>query len=130
MEKLGDFLNSINFTKEKFPDDETISSETEKQYGKLSFVVNRSLSYHEDTIMLVNEINVHHHIDPKLKFDFLLNTVRKRKRFAKWHKVPKVDDIALVKEYYGYSNTKAIEVLELLTEEQIDVLKQKMYKGE
>ena len=116
-----DFVNSINSTKID------IMTDNEKEYN--SFLVNRSLSYFPDTVVIANEMNRYHHIDSKLQYHFLLNIVRKRKRFSKWLKPQTEDDIEAVKEYYGYNNEKARQVMNLLTNEQIAHIKQKLYKG-
>ena len=118
-----DFLNSINYTKQDIMYDDI----TEKSYN--SFMINRSLSYFTDTIAIANELNRYHHLDKKLQYHFLLNIVRKRKRFSKWNKPELVNVIELVKEYYGYSNEKAREALTLLIPSQIQVLKKKVNKG-
>ena len=118
-----DFLNSINYTKQEIMYDDI----TEKSYN--SFMINRSLSYFTDTIAIANELNRYHHLDKKLQYHFLLNIVRKRKRFSKWNKPELVNDIEVVKEYYGYSNEKARQALTLLTPSQIQELKKKVNKG-
>ena len=74
-------------------------------------------------------MNINHHIDKRLQNDFLINMVRKRKRFSKWDKPNSNSDVEVVKEYYGYNNEKARNALTLLTSEQIDILRQKVYKG-
>jgi len=99
----------------------------EKSYTP--FMINRSLSYFPDTVLFANEMNANHHLDKKLQFHFLINTIRKRKRFSKWAKPIKESDLEVVKEYYGYSNEKAKQALSLLSDEQINLLKQKVYKG-
>ena len=93
------------------------------------YVVNRCLAPFTDTIMLVNEMNKLHHLDKKLQFDFLLNSVRTRKRFAPWLKEEKIDNLECVKEYYGYSNEKAKSALKILNDEQIKTIKDSLYKG-
>ena len=118
-----DYLNSINTTKKNVITDDI----TEKTYN--SFMVNRSLSYFNDTVVLANEMNRYHHIDNKLQFDFLINMVRKRKRFSKWIKPQIESDVEVVKKYYGYSNEKARQILSLLSPEQINGLKKKVNKG-
>jgi hypothetical protein len=100
---------------------------TEKQYN--SFIINRGLSYFNDTALIANEMNINHHLDNRLQFDFLINIIRKRKRFSKWFKPESNSDVEVVKEYYGYSNEKARQILTLLTKEQIEILKKKVYKG-
>lgn len=101
---------------------------TEKEYKP--FLTNRSLSYHRDCIFYANEMNQHHHLDNKLQNDFLLNIVRKNKRpFAKWVKTVKSDDIECIKQVYHISDQKAKEVLSILTQEQIEELKQMANTG-
>ena len=97
--------------------------------GSIPFIVNRSLSYFNDTVLYANEMNVNHHIDNRLQFDFFINTIRKKKRFSKWMKAEEEDNIKVVKEYYGYSNEKARQALTILSNEQIEKLKAKVYKG-
>ena len=118
-----EYLNAINTTKK----DVMVDDLSEKSYN--AFMVNRSLSYFHDTILLANEMNIYHHLDNKLQFSFLINTVRKRKRFSKWAKPSNPNDIEVVKEYYGYSNEKARQVLTILSKEQIEELRMKVYKG-
>jgi len=118
-----EYLNAINDTKK----DIMVDDIAEKGYN--SFMVNRGLSYFNDTVLYANEMNRHHHLDNRLQFDFLINIIRKRKRFSKWIKPDTVSDVEVVKEYYGYSNEKARQALTLLTPEQITMIKQKVYKG-
>ena len=99
----------------------------EKAYNP--FMVNRGLSYFHDTVLMANEMNQNAHLDNRLQFDFFINIVRKKKRFSKWFKPEIVSDVEVVKEYYGYSNQKARQVLTLLTTEQLDLLRKKVYKG-
>ena len=118
-----EYLNAINHTKQKVMVDDL----AEKSYN--SFMVNRGLSYFSDTVLMANEMNRYHHIDNRLQFDFFINIIRKKKRFSKWNKPEIVSDVEVVKQYYGYSNEKSRQVLSLLTSEQIDELKKKVYKG-
>ena len=118
-----DYLNSINDHKRNL----MIDDMTEKSYN--GFMINRSLSYFQDTIMFANVMNKYHHIDNKLQYHFLINIIRKRKRFSKWIKPEQLSDIEVVKQYYGYSNEKAKQVLPLLSREQITIIKKKVSKG-
>jgi hypothetical protein len=118
-----DYLNAINDTKK----DIMIDDIAEKGYSP--FMINRGLSYFNDTVLFANEMNKYHHLDHRLQFDFLINIIRKRKRFSKWIKPEIASDVEVVKEYYGYSNEKARQALSLLTSEQINELRKKVYKG-
>ena len=100
---------------------------TEKEYPP--FVVNRTLSYFLDTIMYANEINTHHHADNKLQFDYLLNSIRSKRRFSRWLKPEKNDDLDAIKEYYGYNDQKAREVLDILSEDQLSLIHKHLQKG-
>jgi hypothetical protein len=94
-------------------------------------MVNRALSYHHDTVLIVNEINKYPNADKKLKYDFLLNMVRPYRRpFVQWSKGVKPVDLEVVKEYYGYSDAKALEVLAILNDDQINHLKKELDKGD
>ena len=118
-----EYLNAINHTKQNIMVDDI----TEKEYNP--FMVNRGLSYFHDTVLMANEMNQNAHVDNRLQFDFFINIVRKKRRFSKWFKPEIVSDVEVVKEYYGYSNQKARQVLTLLTIEQLDLLRKKVYKG-
>lgn len=118
-----EYVNAINDTKKDIMVDEVC----EKAY--IPFTVNRSLSYFNDTVLAANEMNRLPHLDKKLQFHFLINIVRKRKRFSKWDKPELVNDVEVVKEYYGYNNEKARQVLPLLTSDQILNLREKVNKG-
>jgi purine-nucleoside phosphorylase len=118
-----EYVNAINTTKKDIMIDEL----AEKAYNP--FIINRSLSYFNDTVLMANEMNINHHLDNRLQFDFFINIVRKKKRFSKFMKPETVSDVEVVKEYYGYNNEKARQALSLLTSEHINELKKKVYKG-
>ena len=64
-----------------------------------------------------------------MQFQFLLNSIRSKKRFTPFLKASKIKDIECVKEYYGYSNDKAKSALDILTKEQLKLIKESLYKG-
>ena len=119
-----DFLNSINTSKINLIDRDP---ECVKKYN--GFLVNRSLSYFPDTVFMSNEMNRLHHLDAKMQYDFLINIIRKKKRFSKWDKPEQRADMECIKEYFGYSEQKAKQVIGLLTESQIKTIKLKVAKG-
>ena len=124
MAELKDWLNSINFTKENLIEEDP---NIIKEYPP--YIVNRCLSGHLDTIMFANEMNKFPNLDKDLQYSFYLNTVRKRKRFSPWLRKDKINDLDYVKKYYGYSNQKALQVLKILSHEQIDYIKQRLEIG-
>ena len=122
---LKDYLNTINQTKKNLMEDGDPA--WEKNYPP--FVINKCMSQHMDTILMANEMNQYPGLDKKLQYDFFINIVRPRKRFSPWGKKEKVDDLELVKQYYGYSNEKAKQALRILTPQQIDFIRSKLNKG-
>ena len=123
--ELKDYLKAINETKEPLMD--TDDEMWEKKYP--AFIVNKCLAPFPDTIFLVNEMNLNNHIDKKLQFDFLLNSLRTRKRYTPWLKASKLKNLEYVKEYYGYNNEKAKSALKILNDEQIKTIKDSLNKG-
>ena len=127
MAKLSpfDFLNAINFSKEDLIGED---KEVEKAYPP--FMVNRGLSYFNDTVLIANEMNINYHISSRMQFEFLKGIIRKRKRFSKWFKPDKMGaDLQLVKDHYGYSDQKALDVIELLTEADLDEIRKLRDRG-
>ena len=123
--ELKDYLKAINQTKEPLLDTE--DEQWEKKYPP--FIINKCIAPFADTVMLVNEINQLHHLDKKLQFDFLINSLRPRKRYTPWMKAKKLENLEYVKEYYGYNNEKARNALNILNDEQISAIKTKLNKG-
>ncbi len=119
-----DYVNSILQNKKNLIVDEL----TEKEYQP--FLVNRTLSYHKDCILYANEMNRRHLTDKKLQYDFFLNTIRSQKRpFAKWVKAEKSEDLECIKQVFGLSDQKAREAKRLLSNEQIQQLKEQTDTG-
>jgi hypothetical protein len=118
-----EFVKAISQTKKDLMADDLV----EREYN--SFIVNRALSYFPDTVLYANEMNCNHHLDGRLQFDFFINIIKKRKRFSPWLKASEIENLDVIKEYYGYSNEKAKSVLSLLNNSQIEYLRQRIYKG-
>jgi hypothetical protein len=101
---------------------------TEKEY--VPFLVNKSLSYQKDCILFANEMNRRHFLDNKLQFDFLINTIRSKKRsFVKWVKPEVNDDVNMIKKYFGYNDDKARQALRVLTSEDLAIVRDRMDVG-
>jgi len=118
-----DFVNSIHFDKKEL----IVDDWSERQYN--SFIINKALSFGSDTVIQCNEMNSRPHLDKKLQFDFLFHIIKPKKRYNKWIKQEKLEAIEIVKQYYGYNNKKAQEVVSILSQQQLDSLKQKLKKG-
>jgi hypothetical protein len=126
MSKLSpfDYLNAINVTKEDLLEKDP---QNIKDYNP--FMINKGLSYFSDTVMQANEMNRLYDAPKKWQFQYLLNSITKKKRFSKWHKADVSKDLSLVMEYYGYSSEKATVALGLLTEDQLKNIEERLHKG-
>ena len=125
--KPFDFINDINFGKKNLMHKTENDELSEKAY--IPYITNRSLSYFTDTLLYANEMNKYGHLDNKLQYEFLLNSIRPKKRFAKWHKPEQDDDIELVSEFYNYSLPKARIVLSILSDKQLSAIRDRMTLG-
>jgi hypothetical protein len=125
--KPFDYINSINYSKKNLmrnsDNDELAES------GYVPFLTNRSLSYFTDTLFYANEVNQFHHTDHKLQYEYLLNSVRPKKRFAKWVKTMDSNDLEMVKLYYNYSTKKALQAIAILTPSELDHITRKVTRG-
>ena len=118
-----DIIPSIQQTKKV-----VVTAENERDY--VPFVVNRSLSFHNDIVMFANQMNMLSGADPLLQYHYLLNIVRAYRRpFQKWQKRETIEDLDAVKEYFGYSNEKARDALSILSNAQIEQIKKNLNKG-
>lgn len=115
-----DYVNSINFTKKDIMEDE-------KSYAP--FLINKALSYFPDTILYANEMNSNHHLDNKLQYHYLLNSIRPKKRFSKWAKKQDSDNLEIVKRFYDYNDQKAEQALSILSPSQIETIREKLSEG-
>ena len=95
-----------------------------------TFLINRSLSYHGDLIGYVNEMNVHTDVCNRFHYDFLHHSIPKKKRSKKfWSKSKKIEHLEMVKEYFNYSNQKALSALSVLSDSDIETIENLMNKG-
>jgi len=124
MYDLKDWLNSINQNKNNLIDE---TPDAEKSFNP--YIINRCMSGQSDTVLCANEMNINHHLDKKLQYDFFINIVRPKKRYSPWLKKEKFDDLSLVKEYYGYSDDKAKNALKILNQEQLNYIRLKLKRG-
>ena len=122
--ELKDWLNSINHTKQNLIDEDP---SLEKEYSP--YIINRCLSGHIDSVIFSNEVNKYPNLDKKLQYDFLLNSLRKKKRFSPWFRKDQIKNLEIVKQYYGYSNEKAKQVLNILTKEQLSFIRDRLETG-
>ena len=122
-------MNPFEIVKAVTHTKENLMVDVHAEKGYAPYMVNRALSFFADTVFQANEMNRNYHLDNKLQFDYLLNNIRPRKRWSQWLKPEKIDNIDIVKEYYGFSNEKAKNALEILSVDQLEYIKQKLDIG-
>lgn len=123
-----DYLNAINYTKKDLMTDSANDELAESGYT--AFVVNKGLSYFPDTVLYANEMNTKSQLDNKLQFHYLINSIRPKKRFSKWHKKGADNDLEVIQQYYQCGYSKAEQALKVLTVDQIECIKQKLQSCE
>ena len=119
---LGEWLGSINYSKVNIMDDDNRT-----QY--VPFVINRAMSGFVDTIFWANEMNRLHNLPKNMQYDYLRTSVRKSKRYSKWHKPKKDKQVEIVSEFYDCNIERAKEMVSLLTDDQITSIEKQLYKG-
>ena len=122
MTELKDWLNSINQNKKNILEEDPTA-----KYP--SYIINRCMSGHLDTVMFANEMNLSPQLDSDMQYSFYLNSLRKKRRFSPWQKKDKVQDLDLIKKYFKYNDDKARDALRILTKDQIELIKSKLNTG-
>lgn len=116
-----DFVNDISKEKKNLI---SLDAENEKSYNP--FLINRAFSYYIDCISYANEMNKYHFLDKKLQHDFLLHAIRsKRRAYSKWEKPNKDKNLSVVAKCFNVSKNKAEEILKLLSDDDINNIKEK-----
>ena len=118
-----DFVKSVSYDKK----DIMVDDIEEKAYQP--FLINKSLSYHQDSVFFTNEMNCRHGLDNRLQYVFFLNTLRKRQRFSKWSKPYVSKKLDVVKQYYQMSTREAKDLYTLLSDKELRELKDRMNIG-
>ena len=122
-----DYVNSITLGKNNMMRDTENDTLAEKEYKP--WVVNKALSYFVDTILVANDMNIHHSLDKRPQYEYFINVIRRNKRWAKWVKDVESDDLDLVVKAYNCNPTVGREYLKLLTKDQLDHIRSTMVQG-
>ena len=99
MSNIWDYVNAVTHSKK-----DIWESTSEAEYD--NFTMNRAISMYVDTVLYAQEMNRYPDIAKKLNFDYYINSLRPMKRYSKWPKKQKDDDLEAVKAYYGYNVLK------------------------
>jgi hypothetical protein len=116
------FVDDVSFRKQNL-----FNEETEAKYEP--YMINKALSLSVDCVLYVNELNLYYDLPKVMQHDYLINSIRSRKRYEKWPKPEKNEDFQAVKEYYKYNDAKTRTALSILDKKQIAIIKEKLEKG-
>ena len=122
-----DFMNAASFSKKNLIGESDNPELTEKEYNP--YIVNRGFTYFEDTILHANEMNQRHELFPGAQFEYYRSVLRKRKRFSKWHKAEKNNDLDAIQQVYECNRTVAKMYLKVLNEEQLKSVHEELVIG-
>ena len=117
MASIFDYANAVSHTKEDIIRTAENPEVAEKAYN--AYMTNRALSYHIDTVLFANDMNQNGHLDNIIQFDYLFNSIRPKKRFARWVKPEKNEDIEAVMQAFQYRRERAIQAMKTLTDEDL-----------
>jgi Bacteriophage clamp loader A subunit len=123
------YVDSVSYTKKNLMRGSENDELSEKGYKP--FLTNRSLSLHQDAILHANEMNLRSGVGFKLQYEYLLYSIRKRKRYANWkdYKYHPDETVTMIMEYFSYRRAKAEAALRVLTDDQLIVIKESLDRG-
>ena len=120
---LWDFVNQISYGKNR----DILDYSTRSKYS--IFMINRAFSQHIDTVLYAQEMNLKPLIDKEMHFDFMVSSIRSRKRFGKWAKADPNKDLEMIQTYYNFNIEKSLDVLKILSSDQLEYIRNKMDHG-
>ena len=97
--------------------------------GYTPFLSNRAFSYHLDCILAANEMNKYPDLPPEVQFAFMNEAIRKGRRYSAWYKGELYPNLEIVMQFFNCSQQKGLEALQVLTQENLKEIKQRMDTG-
>lgn len=106
-----------------------VNRDTMKGYNP--FVIGQGLSQHLDTVLLAYELNKHGVTDPLMHHDYLMATVKPKKRYGKWAKAEVKDEetISLLANHFEVSHEQAEEYMNIISSDDLHTIKQQYDEG-
>jgi hypothetical protein len=118
------FIPDLNERKEHIL---RLHPESEKDFSP--FIVNRAMSMNLDSLMYANEMNQKAFLPKVMIYDFYLHGLKKKRRYGSWAKKSKIDNLELIMHAFQLSEEKSLELLELLSDNDIEQIKNEFDKG-
>ena len=109
---------------------ELLSEEEVREFSN-PYILNRALSFNTDTIFFADEASTFTSVDPWAQYLFYFYSIDKKKyRPGRWEKKEvSPDSLSMIQEAFDVSESKALEYLEILSDEQVDIIIEFMNKG-
>lgn len=92
-----------------------IDESNQDQY--VPFIINRHMSYFHDLVLYANDMNVYNQLDKAAQYRYFLNTIPKRKRFARWEKKISDQVTAAISKWFQCNEQRAEELAQLLPDD-------------
>ena len=120
-----DYINNVSESRTSIWQDGI--SETEYN----PFMTNRGLSQFRDTVLFAQEMNRYgQFLSPKMQYDFYrLGITHKKKRFAKWHKPDKLEEIEMLARHFNINIRVLENYVSLMSETDYATLIGSLEKG-
>jgi hypothetical protein len=121
MDLFKEVLPSLTSDKENLLD---LNPEEEKHYP--AFMVNRAFSMGLETFMRAAIINQLGRLDNRLQYDYWFYGLPQKRVWNRWIKSSKESKgFQAVQKFFDYSDQKTLEVMRLLTDEEVaDIIRQ------
>jgi hypothetical protein len=120
-----DFIKSVSETKQHIING---NPDAAKEYN--AYMVNRGFGYFPDTVLYANELNMYPGIPKAAQYEYYMSSLRKRKRFSKWHKLEQNEDLDLVRKTYNVGVETAKGYMRILSKENLATLRELNSTGE
>jgi hypothetical protein len=119
------YIDNISSSRESIWED----SISDKEYNP--YMVNRGLSQYRDTVLFAQVMNMNgQFVSPKMQYDFYRHAITsKKKRFAKWHKPDKLEEIEKLARHFGINIRDMENYVSLMSETDYEQLMRTLEKG-
>lgn len=113
-------MNPFDFVKSINSNNYIMEDSKESSYNP--WLTNKAFSYHKDTILYANEINMHSNASKKMQYDYLFYSIKPAKRFSKWVKM-EMEDIDAIATFYNLSKKEAKQALNFIPAETLEMVR-------
>lgn len=121
------FVEAASKSKTDLIKNAEIPEDMEKKYNP--FITNKAFSFHLDTILHANEMNMKHWVFKDAQFRYYLGSLRPRYRKSEWFKAKKDSDLDNIQKVFQCNRTVAKQYFNVLSAENLQIINNKVSKG-